>query len=101
MIYVDTSVIVKLYVKEKHSLNASNWLKENNEAIPITTFHELEFNNAIKLKALQAEIMPQRILAPKIGQRPKGPFWPVHHGFSLPPSKLFLSQFHTFIFYLF
>ncbi|TET87334.1 MAG: PIN domain-containing protein [Desulfobacteraceae bacterium] len=56
MIYVDTSVIVKLYIKEKYSLNASNWLKENNEAIPITTFHELEFNNAIKLKEFRTEI---------------------------------------------
>ena len=56
MLYVDTSVIVKLYVKEEHSLDASNWLKENNEAIPLTIFHELEFNNAINLKEFRAEI---------------------------------------------
>jgi predicted nucleic acid-binding protein len=56
MLYVDTSVIVKLYVKEKHSLDASNWLKENNEAIPLTVFHELEFNNAINLKEFRGEI---------------------------------------------
>jgi len=56
MLYVDTSVIVKLYVKEKHSLDASNLLKENNEAIPLTVFHELEFNNAINLKEFRGEI---------------------------------------------
>ena len=56
MLYIDTSVIVKLYIKEKHSLYISNWLKENNEAIPLTIFHELEFNNAINLKKFRAEI---------------------------------------------
>jgi predicted nucleic acid-binding protein len=56
VLYVDTSVMVKLYVKEEHSLDASNWLKENNEAIPLTIFHELEFNNAINLKEFRGEI---------------------------------------------
>jgi hypothetical protein len=58
MIYVDTSVIVKLYVKEDSSLEASNWLKKNNEAIPWTAFHELEFNNALHLKEFRDEITP-------------------------------------------
>ena len=61
MLYVDTSVIVKLYVKEKYSLDASNWLKKNNEAIPLTVFHELEFNNAINLKEFRAEITTDEI----------------------------------------
>ena len=56
MIYVDTSVIVKLYFKEEHSRNASNWLKKNNEAIPLTSFHELELVNAIHLKQFRTEI---------------------------------------------
>ena len=58
MLYVDTSVIVKLFVKEEHSLDASNWLRKNNEAIPLTVFHEFEFNNAINLKEFRAEISP-------------------------------------------
>ncbi len=62
MLYVDTSVIVRLYVKEKHSLDASNWLKENNEAIPLTVFHELEFNNAINLKEFRGEITRDKTL---------------------------------------
>ena len=56
MVYVDTSVIVKLYVKEEYSRDASDWLRKNNEAIPLTSFHELEFINAIHLKQFRTEI---------------------------------------------
>lgn len=56
MVYVDTSVIVKLYIKEEYSQESSNWLKENNEAIPLTSFHELELINAIHLKQSRTEI---------------------------------------------
>ena len=56
MVYVDTSVIVKLYIKEEFSQESSNWLKENNEAIPLTSFHELELINAIHLKQFRGEI---------------------------------------------
>jgi len=56
MFYADTTVIVKLYVKEGHSLEVSDWLRENNEAIPLTKFHELEFINAINLKQFRNEI---------------------------------------------
>jgi len=31
MLYIDTSVIVKLYVKEAHSYDVSRWIKKNNE----------------------------------------------------------------------
>jgi len=56
VVYVDTSVIVKLYIKEEYSQESSNWLKENNEAIPLTSFHELELINAIHLKQFRAEV---------------------------------------------
>ena len=56
MVYVDTSVIVKLYIKEDYSQESSNWLKENDEAIPLTSFHDLELINAIQLKQFRAEI---------------------------------------------
>ena len=56
MLYVDTSIIVKLYVKEKYSLDASNRIIENNEAIPLTGLHDLEFTNAINLKLFRKEI---------------------------------------------
>lgn len=56
MVYVDTSVLVKLYFREELSREASNWLKKNNQAIPLTRFHELEFTNAIQLKRFRSEI---------------------------------------------
>ncbi|MFW6147483.1 MAG: type II toxin-antitoxin system VapC family toxin [Thermodesulfobacteriota bacterium] len=56
MVYVDTSVMVKLYIKEAHSQEVSAWIRENDEAIPKTTFHELEFTNAIKLKQFRNEM---------------------------------------------
>ena len=56
MVYLDTSVIVKLYFREENSQNISKWLKKNNEAIPLTSFHELEFLNAIQLKHFRTEI---------------------------------------------
>lgn len=56
MVYVDTSVLVKLYIKEAYSRKASEWIRANNEAIPKTVFHELEFTNAIQLKLFRKEI---------------------------------------------
>ncbi len=62
MVYVDTSVIVKLYIKEEYSRETSAWLKANNEAIPLTSFHELEFKNAIHLKQFRAEIAEEQAI---------------------------------------
>jgi predicted nucleic acid-binding protein len=45
-----------MYFKEEYSKDASRWLKENNEAIPLTSFHELELINAIHLKQFRTEI---------------------------------------------
>ena len=61
MVYVDTGIIVKLYIREKYSRDASAWLKANNEAIPLTSLHELEFINAIHLKLFRNETTPQTI----------------------------------------
>jgi predicted nucleic acid-binding protein len=55
---VDTSAIVKLYIREEYSRETSNWLKENNESLPLTSVHELEFINALQLKQFRAEITP-------------------------------------------
>jgi len=56
MVYVDTSVVVRLYIKEAYSQEASAWIRANDEAIPKTVFHELEFTNAIKLKQFRNEM---------------------------------------------
>jgi len=62
VLYVDTSVIVKLYIKEEYSLEVSHWIKKNNEAIPLTRFHELEFTNAIYLKQFRTEMINEQVL---------------------------------------
>ena len=56
MLYPDTSAIVKLYVKEELSKEVGTWIKQNNEALPLTSFHDLEFNNALRLKQFRGEI---------------------------------------------
>jgi len=61
VLYVDTSVIVKLYIKEKYSLKVSNWIRKNNEPIPLTRLHELEFINAVHLKQFRQEINIDRV----------------------------------------
>ena len=63
MLYVDTSVIVKLYIKEEYSLEISHWIRENNEAIPLTRFHELEFTNTLYLKQFRTEMTNERRLS--------------------------------------
>ena len=63
MVYVDTSVIVKLYIKESLSAEAANWLKKNNEAVPLTRVHELEFINALQLKRFRSEITRDEVLS--------------------------------------
>ena len=61
MPYIDTSVIVKLYSLEPYSLEVSKWIRKNNEAIPLTNLHELEFTNAIYLKQFKGEIFPDQV----------------------------------------
>ena len=56
MIYIDTSAIVKLYIKETDSKDVSRWIRNNNEPIPLTGLTELELKNALKLKESRKEI---------------------------------------------
>ncbi|MBN1903534.1 MAG: type II toxin-antitoxin system VapC family toxin [Deltaproteobacteria bacterium] len=56
MIYVDTSAIIKLYIKEPGSVQVSEWLKKNNEPIPLTGLIELELINGLKLKQFRNEL---------------------------------------------
>ena len=59
MIYMDTSALVKLYIKEPGSEQVSEWLKVRNEPIPLTGLIELEFKNALKLKQFKRRIKPK------------------------------------------
>lgn len=56
MLYVDTSALVKLYVRETLSKEIADFLKRRNQPMPLTRFHELEFSNALQLKCHRAEL---------------------------------------------
>ena len=68
MVYVDTSAIVKLYVKEAYSREVSHWIRANDEAIPLTRLHELEFANALSLKRFRHEMSAeqQRVVSARL-----------------------------------
>jgi predicted nucleic acid-binding protein len=59
LVYLDTSAIIKLYFKEEYSLETSNWVRKNGKAIPLTSFHELEFLNAVNLKQFRKEFIKE------------------------------------------
>lgn len=61
MVYWDTSLIIKLYVKEQESAAVEKKVKAVNQAIPITSLHELEFQNALHLKRFRNEISVMEI----------------------------------------
>jgi predicted nucleic acid-binding protein len=61
VIYVDTSVIVKLYVREAYSLEVSDWIRSNNQSIPLTPLHELELINALELKCFRNEMSGEEV----------------------------------------
>ena len=44
------------------SPEVSHWIRRNNEAIPLTRFHELEFTNAIYLKQFRTEMTNEQAL---------------------------------------
>jgi len=99
VLYVDTSVIVKLYIKEEYSLEVSHWIRKNNEAIPLTRFHELEFTNAIYLKQFRTEMTNEQallVLAKFDEHQRRGVYYrPQINWTDTINSALDLSQSHT------
>lgn len=55
-VYIDSSMLVKLYVPEPESENLESFIKENQIIIPFTPLHELEIGNAIVLREFRNEI---------------------------------------------
>jgi len=98
-IYVDTSVIVKLYFKEPKSRKTASWIKETNEALPLTPFHELEFVNALQLKRFRNEIDHvdvERILSELKDHEHRGVFYrPAIDWSEVFAGALAISQRHT------
>jgi predicted nucleic acid-binding protein len=49
-VYFDTSALIKLYYPEAESETLAAWIGENNIAISVSPFHEVELRNAFALK---------------------------------------------------
>ena len=54
-LYIDTSVLVKLYYPEPESERLEAWLRANRVEILLTPFHRLEMSNAFALKVHRGE----------------------------------------------
>ncbi len=55
-LYIDSSVLVKLYYPEPESKEFAEWMTKQNHPILFTQFHELEMTNAFALKVFRNEI---------------------------------------------
>lgn len=55
-LYIDSSVLVKLYYPEPESKVFSEWIRNQKQTILFTHFHELEITNAFALKVFRNEI---------------------------------------------
>lgn len=55
-VYIDTSALVKLYYPEKESEVLAAWIKQKNQPILFSSFHELELKNAFALKVFRNEL---------------------------------------------
>jgi hypothetical protein len=54
--YVDTSVLVSLYVSDANSQRADAWRKANPAPIDFTSLHRVELRNALSLAVFQQRI---------------------------------------------
>ena len=55
-LYIDSSVLVKLYYPEPESKQFAKWITKQKQPILFTQFHELEMTNVFALKVFRNEI---------------------------------------------
>ncbi len=56
MIYLDTSALVKLYIREPGSEDVQGWVISQDDPLPIWELQEMELVNALYIKVFQREI---------------------------------------------
>jgi len=61
--YLDTGALVPLYVEESLSEAVTAHLESRGEAVSVSLFHQLELENALRLKVFRSEIQEDRYLA--------------------------------------
>lgn len=62
-VYIDTGILVKLYVKEVNTPEAIALVASLNEPLTLTVFQELEIRNALRLKQGRGELTELEALA--------------------------------------
>ena len=62
-LYHDSSVLVKLYVREESSDAVARFLAARGEAVIVNDLHELEIRNALRLKRFRDEIGNEQLAA--------------------------------------
>lgn len=59
-LYIDSSILVKLYYPEPESKVFAEWITKQKQPILFTQFHELEIVNAFALKVFRNEISEEK-----------------------------------------
>ncbi len=62
-LYLDSSVLVKLYVREEFSQEVARFVADRAEAVFVNGLHELEVRNALRLKRFREEINDVQLAA--------------------------------------
>ena len=62
-LYYDSSVLVKLYVREEFSDAVARFLAERREAVVINDLHDIEMRNALRLKRFREEVDDEQLAA--------------------------------------
>jgi predicted nucleic acid-binding protein len=60
MIYLDTSALLKLYVKEPSSASVQTYLSQQEDPLPLSEILEMELINALRLKVFWGDIQKQQ-----------------------------------------
>ena len=56
MIYLDTSALLKLYIREEGSEIVQKWIEAQDEPLPVWDFQHMELTNALRLKVFWGDI---------------------------------------------
>lgn len=49
VIYLDTSALLKLYIREDHSESVQKWVESQDDPLPVWDFQQMELKNALRL----------------------------------------------------
>lgn len=61
--YLDSSALIKLYVKEEKSAFVASYVKSLKMPLPFSFLHEIELKNALRLKVFRKEGTPTQVQA--------------------------------------